>query len=281
MTDRKKKLTPFGCLSNLGAAVYAVLVLFPVFWVIYTSFKTNEEFVSTPWALPSAWQLQNYVNAWEKVDFSTYTLNSILITLASVFIVVILSSTVSYVLVRNEKRWSEAVLMLFIAGLYVPTALILPSEFTVMYDLGLWNSQIGLIILYVVFSLPYSILLLSGFYRGMPKELEEAAAIDGCGIHSAFWKIIFPLSKNGIITVIIYNFVWIWNDYMFALTFLSDKELMTLPVGIIALENSFRLKADWVTLFAGLNIVMIPSIVIYICFQKYLTKGLTAGSVKG
>ena len=116
MTDRKKKITPLGCLSNLGAAVYAVVVLFPVFWVIYTSFKTNEEFVSTPWALPSTWQLQNYVNAWEKVDFSTYTLNSVLITLISVFIVVILSSTVSYVLVRSEKKWSEAVLMLFIAN---------------------------------------------------------------------------------------------------------------------------------------------------------------------
>lgn len=171
--------------------------------------------------------------------------------------------------------------MLFIAGLYVPTSLILPSEFTVMYDLHLWNTRIGLVILYVVFSLPYSILIMSGFYKSMPKELEEAAAIDGCTAHKAFWKVIFPLSKNGVITIVIFNFVWIWNDYIFALTFLQDKELQTLPVGIIALMESFKLKADWVTLFAGLNIVMVPSVLLYICFQKYLTKGLTTGSVKG
>lgn len=268
-------------MSNVSAGIYGVLVLFPVFWVIYTSFKTNKEFVANPWALPKTWEVENYVNAWVKIDFKTYALNSIFITLISVAIVVIMSSTVAYILVRSEKRWSEFVLMLFIAGLYVPTALILPSEFTVMYNLNLWNTQFGLVILYVVFSLPYSILVMSGFYRGMPKELEEAALIDGCGVHSAFWKIIFPLSKNGIITIVIFNFVWIWNDYIYALTFLHDKALMTLPVGIIALMNSFKLKADWVTLFAGLNIVMIPSILLYICFQKYLTKGLTAGAVKG
>jgi len=263
------------------AGIYGLIVLFPIFWVFYTSFKTNKEFVADPWALPSEWTLKNYSNAWVKIDFQTYALNSIFISILSVAIVIVLSSTVAYILVRNESKWSEAVLMLFIAGLYVPIALVLPSEFTVMYSMGLWNTHLGLIIVYVVFSLPYSILVMSGFYRSMPKELEEAAAIDGCGVHSAFWRIIFPLSKNGIITIIIFNFVWIWNDYIFALTLIKDKVLMTLPVGIVALMESFKLKADWVTLFAGLNIVMIPSILLYIIFQKYLTKGLTTGSVKG
>ena len=279
--NNKKNIRPLGFLRDLLAGGYGLVVLFPVFWVFYTSFKTNKEFVANPWALPQKWQLENYSNAWVKIDFQTYALNSILVTICSVAVVVVLSSTVAYILVRSEKKWSEAVLMLFIAGLYVPTALILPSEFTVMYKLNLWNTHLGLGLLYVVFSLPYSILVMSGFYRSMPKELEEAAAIDGCGVHATFWKIIFPLSKNGLITIIIFNFVWIWNDYIFALTFIHDKELLTLPVGIIALMESFKLKADWVTLFSGLNIVMIPSIVLYICFQKYLTKGLTTGSVKG
>lgn len=277
----KKKRTFSGTLRDAFAGLYGLLVLFPVFWIFYTSFKSNKEFVESPWALPRTWQLENYKNAWIKIDFKNYTINSILIAIISVLVVVVLSSTVSYILVRTGKRWSEAVLMLFIAGLYVPTALVLPSLFTVLFKLGLYNTHVGLILLYVVYSLPYSILVLSGFYRSMPLELEEAAAIDGCTVHSAFWKIIFPLSKNGIITVIIFNFVWIWNDYIYALTFLHDKELLTLPVGIIALQASFRLKADWVTLFAGLNIVMIPSILLYACFQKYLTKGLTTGSVKG
>ena len=277
----RKKVKAGGVVRDLFSGLYGLAILFPVFWVIYTSFKTNGEFVANPWALPKKWQLENYVNAWVKIDFQTYTLNSIVITLISVFLVVILSNTVAYLLVRTQKKWGEALLMLFIAGLYVPTSLILPSEFTVMYDLHLWNTRIGLVILYVVFSLPYSILIMSGFYKSMPKELEEAAAIDGCTAHKAFWKVIFPLSKNGVITIVIFNFVWIWNDYIFALTFLQDKELQTLPVGIIALMESFKLKADWVTLFAGLNIVMVPSVLLYICFQKYLTKGLTTGSVKG
>lgn len=279
--NNQKSTTLGAVIRDLFAGAYGLVVLFPVFWVFYTSFKTNKEFVANPWALPRQWQLENYTNAWIKIDFKTYAINSILVTLISVLIVVILSSTVAYILVRSEKKWSEAVLMLFIAGLYIPIALVLPSQFTVMYDLKLWNTHLGLIILYVVFSLPYSILVLSGFYRSMPKELEEAAALDGCGTHATFWRIIFPLSKNGIITVIIFNFVWIWNDYIFALTFIHDKNLLTLPVGIIALMESFKLKADWVTLFAGLNIVMIPSVLLYVIFQKYLTKGLTSGSVKG
>lgn len=274
-------MTPLKLLRDICAGGYGLIVLFPVFWVFYTSFKTNKEFVANPWAMPKTWQVENYANAWIKIDFKSYAVNSVLITVISVLLVVVLSSTVAYILVRSEKKWSEVVLMLFIAGLYVPTALILPSEFTVMYKLNLWDTHLGLILLYVVFSLPYSVLVMSGFFRGMPKELEEAAAIDGSGIHQTFWRIIFPLSKNGVITIIIFNFVWIWNDYMFALTFLNDKGLMTLPTGIIALMASFKLRADWVTLFAGLNIVMIPSILIYVCFQKYLTRGLTTGAVKG
>ncbi len=279
--SKRQKGKALGGLRDILAGCYGLAVLFPVFWVFYTSFKTNKEFVANPWALPESWQVVNYANAWVKIDFKTYALNSVFTTLVSVAIVVVLSSTVSYILVRSAAWWSEALLMLFIAGLYVPTALILPSEFTVFYKLHLWNTRPGLILLYVVFSLPYSMLIMSGFFRSMPGELEEAAAMDGSGIHNTFWKIIFPLSKNGIITIIIFNFVWIWNDYLFALTFLHDRNLMTLPVGIIALMESFKLKADWVTLFAGLNIVMIPSLLVYLCFQKYLTKGLATGAVKG
>ena len=206
--SKRQKGKALGGLRDILAGCYGLAVLFPVFWVFYTSFKTNKEFVANPWALPESWQVVNYANAWVKIDFKTYALNSVFTTLVSVAIVVVLSSTVSYILVRSAAWWSEALLMLFIAGLYVPTALILPSEFTVFYKLHLWNTRPGLILLYVVFSLPYSMLIMSGFFRSMPGELEEAAAMDGSGIHNTFWKIIFPLSKNGIITIIIFNFVW-------------------------------------------------------------------------
>lgn len=279
--NKKRRWTPFAAVRDLFALIYAIGILFPLSWIIYTSLKTNQEFVTDPWGLPAVPQWENYVSAWIKVDFRTYALNSIVITLVSVAIVVVLASTVSYILARTKTRWSRAARMLIIAGLYVPVTLLLPSLFTTMYSLGLWNSRPGLVAVYVVFSLPYSVLVLNSFYQSMPVELEEAAAIDGCGPHQTFWRVVFPLSKNGIITVIIFNFVWIWNDYIFALTLIQENENMTLPVGIVSLMSTFKLKADWVTLFAGLNIVMIPSVLLYIVFQKYLTKGLTTGSVKG
>ena len=279
--NKRKKLHPLAAVRDLFAVIYAVGILFPLSWIVYTSLKTNQEFVTDPWGLPAKAQFENYASAWVKVDFRTYALNSVVITLVSVAIVVLLASTVSYILARNRTRWSRGVRMLIIAGLYVPVTLLLPSLFTTMHKLGLWDSVPGLILVYVVFSLPYSVLVLNSFFQSMPAELEEAAAIDGCGPQQTFWRVVFPLAKNGIITIIIFNFVWIWNDYIFALTLIREKVHMTLPVGLVSLMSTFKLRADWVTLFAGLNIVMIPSVLIYVIFQKYLTKGLITGSVKG
>ncbi len=261
--------------------IFAGLVIFPVFWIIYTSFKTNQEFVENPWALGEGLAIENYIKAWTEVNFSTYTLNSIIISLTAVFITTVFAATTSYILVRFRFKFNALLLMMFLAGLYIPTVLLLPSEFLLLNSINGLNNRFVLIILYVVFSLPYSILILSGFFRAFPREIEEAALIDGCGNQRTFWQIVFPLSKNGVITTIIFNFIWIWNDYMFTLTFVSDDAKQTLPVGLIGLQATFRLKADWVTLFAGLNMVMIPSIILYILFQKQLQAGLVAGAVKG
>lgn len=261
--------------------VWALLVVLPVFWIFITSFKTNKEFVADPWAFPQVFSLENYVNAWQKVKFGTYMLNSVVVTITAVLITIVLSSTVSYILVRFRFRTRSAILFVFLSGLYVPTALLLPSEFLLLNRLSMLNNRFSLIMLYVVFSLPYSILILTGYFRSLPKEMEEAAIIDGCGIQRMFWQIVFPLARNGIITTAIFNFIWIWNDYLFALTFISDQSKRTLPVGLIGLMATFKLKADWVTLFAGLNMVMLPTIILYIIFQKRLSEGLVAGAVKG
>ena len=279
--NKKKRPGPAAAVRDLIAVIYAIGILFPLSWIIYTSLKTNQEFVTDPWGLPEKPQFENYVSAWVKVDFKTYALNSVVVTLVSVAIVVLLASTVSYILARNKTSWSNAIRMIILAGLYVPVTLLLPSLFTTMHNLKLWDSIPGLILVYVVFSLPYSVMVMNSFFRSMPTELEEAAAIDGCSPQQTFWEVVFPLAKNGIITIVIFNFVWIWNDYIFALTLLKEKVHMTLPVGIVALMSTFKLRADWVTLFAGLNIVMLPSVLVYVIFQKYLTKGLTTGSVKG
>ena len=260
--------------------IYAVIVLFPMMWVVLTAFKTNADFIAAPWGLPDKLDFSNFTNAWVNVNFRRYAFNSIFITCASVLLVVVLAAPTAYILTRIKIKVNKILLFLFISGLYVPIALVLPTEFLLFNGLNLYNNQFALILLYVVFSLPYSILVLSGFYESMPKEIEEAAQVDGCTYNKCFWKIVFPMSRNGISTIIIMNLIWIWNDYIFALTFLQDSEKMTLPVGIIGLMQSFKLKADWVTLFAGLCFVMIPSIIAFLVFQKSMIRGLTAGALK-
>jgi ABC-type glycerol-3-phosphate transport system permease component len=274
------KRRPLDIIIVTVLVLYAIIVLFPMLWVVLTSFKTNADFVGSPWGLPHKLDFTNFINAWVNVNFKQYAFNSIFITCVSVFLVVVLAAPASYILTRVKMRGSKILLFLFISGLYVPVALVLPTEFLLFNSLNLYNNQFALILLYVVFSLPYSILVLSGFYESVPKEIEEAARVDGCSYNKCFWRIVFPMSMNGISTIIIMNLIWIWNDYIFALTFLQDSAKMTLPVGIIGLMQSFKLKADWVTLFAGLCFVMIPSIIAFLVFQKSMIRGLTAGALK-
>jgi len=279
---KAKKLRPSDYVIKSILYLYALLVIFPIIWIVYTSFKTNMEFVANPWALGQGLAFENYVNAWVRVNFGTYMLNSFIITLAAVAITTVLASSTSYILVRMKRlRLNNIIIFIFLSGMYVPTALILPSMFLLLNRMGLYDNRGTLVMLFVVFSLPYSILILTGFFRAMPREIEEAALVDGCGHNRTFWQIVFPLARGGVATTIIFNLIWIWNDYIFALTFIADPAKRTLPVGIIGLMATFRLRADWVTLFAGLNMVMIPTIVLYIIFQKKLTGGLIAGAVKG
>lgn len=278
---KKKRLTAGDIVIKATMYGYSLLVLLPVIWIFYTSFKTNKEFVADPWAFGAGLEWVNYITAWVKVNFSVFALNSIIITVSAVLITTVLASATSYILVRINIKINGFILFLFLSGLYIPTVLVLPSEFLLLNSLNLLNNRVVLVLIYVVFSLPYSILVLNGFFRALPREIEEAAYIDGCSYNKTFWRIVFPLSKNGVATTIIFNLIWIWNDYIFALTFISDQSKRTLPVGLIGLQATFKLRADWVTLFAGLNMVMIPSILLYIIFQRQLTKGLVAGAVKG
>lgn len=261
--------------------LYAFIVVLPILWVIITSLKTNQEFVQNPWGLFSSPQFINYANAWGKVKFNIYALNSVVLTVIAVLLSTVLACCAAYVLVRMRFFGASRLLSFFIAGLYIPIVLILPSEFEMLSRMNLIDSHLGLCLVYIAFCLPYSILVMSGFFKSIPKELEDAAYIDGCSRFKTFWKIIMPVSKNGIITMAIFNFLWVWNDFVIALTLIISDEKRTLPVGLIALMSTFKLKADWVTLFAGINMVMLPTVIVYIIFQKSLQEGLSGGAVKG
>ena len=275
------KRNAWDVLIKIFMYVYSLFVIFPVVWIIYTSLKTNKEFAAHPWGLFEVPQFINYSNAWEKVNFSIYTFNSLTITAFAVVVIAIIAIMATYVLVSIKFKWNRIFIMLFIGGLYIPQVLTMPSQFLLLKELQMLDNRFGLSLMYIAYSLPFSIYLLTGFLSGIEKELEEAARIDGCGYNATFWKIIMPISKNGLFTVSLFNMLWIWNDFMLGLTFIMSAEKRTLSMGIVALLASFKLRADWVTLFAGLNLLIIPIIIIYVIFQRSLVEGMTTGAIKG
>ena len=271
----------FDYLIRLVFLLYSIVVIYPVLWTILSSFKTNQEFYKDAWALPKSINFENYISAWYTARIGTYFINSIIVVAVSITITLILCATTAYVLARFKFFGNNFLKTLYMSGLYVPTILGIVPIFLLLINMGLLDTWTGLILVYTVFSLPFSVFVLIGFFKTIPYELSDAARIDGCSEYGTFWKIMFPISKTGLITVSIFNYIWVWNDYLFAMTFITNDNKRTLPVGLVRLTETLQFKTEWGALFAGLVIIMAPSIVIYSIFQSQLTKGLTAGSVKG
>ena len=230
----------------------------------------------------------NYVRAWTVARMGEYMLNSILISVGSVGLIILCSATATYALTKLEFPGRDGILYMFVAALAIPAQLILVPLFLMMrgwhiqaLDFSFMDSRFGLIIIYTALSLPFTIFLLTGFFRSLPTELGEAAAIDGCGEFTTFSRIYFPLAAPGLTTAAIFNFVGIWNEYNFALVFITNPQLKTLPVGLYYLVVTQQYAAEWPALFAGIVILFVPTFLIFLVLQKQIIAGLTLGSVKG
>jgi ABC-type glycerol-3-phosphate transport system permease component len=191
-----------------------------------------------------------------------------------------LSAPVSYILTRVKFKGSALLLLLFIAGIGIPVQLLYIPLFMITTQLGVINSLWGLGILYVSLSIPFTVFILSGFFATLPKELEEAATIDGCSDFQVYWKVLLPLASPGLITAAIFNFIFLWNEYQVALVFINDPDLRTLPLGLYALSNAMQYTGDWVGLMAGVVIIMVPTIILYTVLSERMIAGITMGSVK-
>jgi len=261
--------------------IYAIIVIFPLVWIFSNSLKSSMEIFANVWALPKEIKWENYVNAWIEASIGKYFINSLFVTATSVFFILLLSAMVAYVLTRFRFLGNSFVFYYFLGGLMIPTFLGIVPLFLLLKDLHLLDNFIGLILVYIAYSLPFSIFILTPFFKSLPHELAEAAIIDGCSDFSVFWRIMLPLAKPGLITVGIFNFLGIWNEYILALVIISSGELRTLPLGIANLYMVQHYQANWGTLFAGLTIVMVPTLIVYIIFSKKLTSGITLGALKG
>lgn len=288
-----KKTSKFSkILIYIPLIILAVTIIVPVFWVFMASIKENVEFYRNPWALPAGIHLQNFADAWAKADMGSYMLNSVIVTALALLLLVIISLPASYVLSRFEFKSRGFWNTLFMAGLFINVNYIVVPIFLMLNDADIFLRKLGgegfflnnifvLAVIYAATALPFTIYLLSGYFKTVAKDYEEAAYVDGAGYFRTMVQIIIPMAKPSIITVILFNFLSFWNEYIISMTMLTKPELKTLPVGLMNLMAAQKSAVQYGQMYAGLVIVMLPTLILYMLMQKQLTEGMTVGGLKG
>jgi len=260
--------------------IWGIIQVYPIFWLFLFSFKNNTEiFGGNVLGFPKVWQFSNYSTAMTSGNVGIYFLNSLIITVVTIIVSSILIATTSYAIVRMKWKLSKVTLTVFTMGLMIPLHAALLPLFVILKNLGLLNTHLALIVPYVAFALPMGIFIMTGFLYSIPRELEEAACIDGCNIYQIFLRIILPLIRPGLATVAIFTYLSTWNELMFANTFISDEKIKTLTVGIMSLSGQYQ--TDWGPIGAGLMIATIPTLIIYAFLSEQVQKSLIVGAVKG
>lgn len=277
----------------VSLALLAVTVLVPVAWVFLASVKQNSEFYGNPWSLPLGFHFQNFTDAWTKAGMGEYMLNSVIVTLVALMLLLVLALPAAYCLARFNFKGSNILNYMFAAGLFINVNYIVVPIFLMLKDGDIWlqnifgsgfllNNLFVLALVYASTALPFTIYLLRSYFVSLPFDFEEAGYIDGAGYFKTMVKIIFPMARPSIITVILFNFLSFWNEYIISMTLLSSAGgSKTLPVGLINLMQGQQAKAQYGVMYAGLVLVMLPTLFLYILVQKKLTEGMTVGGVKG
>jgi len=254
-------------------------VLIPIAMVVLGSFKTVTEFFSNPYGLPESFDFFNYRKAWDEANLQRATWNSLVSTVFGVVFSTALACLAAYGLARFAFRGRMVLRLLFIGGLVVPVQLIIIPIFIMARQANLLGSIWSLVLVYSVFGIPLGVLVLTGFFAQLPKDLEDAARIDGASHFQIFWRIMLPLTRPAISAVVILNGVWMWNDFFLGLILLTREESQTLPVGIMAFRGTYT--TEWGLIFASVTISIIPVVAAYLLLSRQFIAGLTAGSVKG
>lgn len=266
--------------------VWAFLNLFPLYWMFTFSLKDNNQILVTnkfglpsPWKHPSQWPWENYTKQFSQGTIFIYFKNSIIVTVLAIAITLLAAMMATYAITRIEWKFSGAMNKLFMLGITIPIQASIVPVFLVLKQLEMTNSYAALVIPYAAFSLAMAIMVCTGFMTEIPKELDEAAYIDGCGRTKVFFKVIVPLMKPAVASIVIYTFLQCWNELMFAQTFNSKKEMMTLPAGINQLFGSHTI--EWGPVGAALAIATFPTVVVYIILSSKIQDSFIAGAVKG
>lgn len=257
---------------------FAIVIIYPLFWMVVSSMKSYKEIYNNVWGLPGTWLIENYKTAWEK-GISAYFVNSLIVTVATVVSVLIIASMAAFALSRFRSRIIDVALVLIMAGMMINPQVALIPLYGILTSLGIHNTRWALILPYIAFRLPLSVLLIRSYFLGIPKEIQESAIIDGCSEFGIYTRIYLPMSKPILVTSVVLTSFYAWNEFLFATIFIDSNALKTIPSGLMNFRDALR--TDWGVLLAGMVIATLPMILLLILVQKHLVRGLSEGSVKG
>ncbi|GAA3418360.1 carbohydrate ABC transporter permease [Streptosporangium vulgare] len=288
--ERRRRLGPLSALTHVALLVWTVLVVVPIVWTFLASVKSEDEIFGDAWSLPASLRLDNWARAWEQAHIGQYMINSIVVVAFGTFGTMLFGSMAAYVLARYRFRGNRSIYLLFVSGLAFPVYLALTPLFFVVQNMGAvpvigpyigLNTHGGLVLVYIAYSLPFTVFFLAAFFRTLPGAVAEAAFVDGASHARVFFQIMLPMAKPGIVSVTIFNVLGQWNQYQLPLVLLnSDRDKWVLTQGIADISTAAGYDADWSALFAALSMAILPMLIVYTLFQSQIQKGLTAGALK-
>ncbi len=274
---KQKKIKVSSVISFLFVALYSIGCLVPFLWAILNSFKASDEVLVQPFSLPRVWKISNYYDAWVGAKMGVYFFNTALYTVLSTAVLLLIVAMAAYVIARVKP--GLVLYTYFTLGIMIPVQAIILPIFITMRDLKLTNTRASIVLVYIALNISISIFILVGFMKSLPKELEEAAKMDGCTRYGTFFRIMLPLSAPGLATIGILAFLNNWNEYLLPLVLLTDKKLKVLSLGVQELRGLY--SQDYGLVTAGIVISFLPVVIIYMAFQEKVIAGMTAGAVKG
>lgn len=258
-----------------------IVEIYPMLWMFLGSFKTQAEFLNDPfWTLPQSWSLQNYVEVFTTGEFGKYIRNSVIVVFPSLAVILLFGVAAGFALEVMVWKGKGTVLLLFLAGIMVPTQMILLPLFTIYFRLHLTGTLWPLILTYIATGLPLTVFMMTTFFRAVPREIFEAATLDGANVYRMFWSIGMPLVRNALFTVGLVQFFFLWNDLLVALTFTNSSDLRTIQVGLLNFTGEYG-AVQYGPTFAAIAVNVFGTLLIYLFLNQQVMKGLTAGSVKG
>ncbi len=255
-----------------------IIIAYPMFWTVMSSLKSYDEIYRSVWSLPTKLHWENYVTAWQK-GISAYFKNSLLVTVSTVCGVLLIGSLCAYGLSRYRFKGNKFFLMVCMGGMMLSPQVCLIPLYKLLQFFGIHNTYFAMILPYIAFRLPITVLLIRSFFLSIPKELEESATLDGCSALGIYSRIFMPMSKPILLTCTVLTTYYSWNEFLFSIIFIDSDKLKTIPSGLMNFRDA--LQTNWGVLLAGMVIAALPIIIMFVLMQKHFIRGMTAGSVKG